>query len=108
MIGFILQAGGGGGIMGFLPLILMVAVIYLFFIRPQMKRQKEQNKFQEALQKGDHVVTSSGILGKINKIEDNIVTLQVDTKTFIQVTRASVSKEMTDALNKASGDDDKK
>lgn len=106
---FILQAAGGGaGIMGYMPLILMVVVVYFFFLRPQMKRTKEQNKFQEALQKGDHVVTSSGILGKINKIEGNVVTLQVDTKTFIQVTKASVSKEMTDAVNKASGDEDKK
>ena len=94
--------------MSFMPLILMAVVVYFFFIRPQSKKQKEQNLFMDALQKGDQVVTSSGILGKINKIEDNVVTLQVDTKAFIQVTRSSVSKEMTDAVLKATTDDDKK
>jgi preprotein translocase subunit YajC len=106
---FILQAAGGGSsIMSFMPLILMAVVVYFFFIRPQSKKQKEQNLFMEALEKGDQVVTSSGILGKINKIDNNIVTLQVDSKAFIQVTRGSISKEMTDSLLKATTDDDKK
>ena len=106
---FILQAGGGSGsLIGYMPLILMALVVYFFFIRPQSKRQKEQNNFIENLQKGDQVVTSSGIIGKINKLEDNIINLQVDSKTFIQVTKVSISKEMTDAISKSNSDDDKK
>ena len=51
-----------------------------------------------ALEKGDDVVTSSGILGKINKIEDEIITLEVGSKTYIRVTRNAISKEMTDSV----------
>ncbi|MCO6460795.1 MAG: preprotein translocase subunit YajC [Saprospiraceae bacterium] len=82
------------------PLLLlgMVAVMYFFMLRPQIKKQKEQNKFGESLAKGNDVVTSSGIIGRINKIEGNIVTLQVDPKTFIKVTKGSISKELTDAM----------
>ena len=52
------------------------------------------------MQKGDEVVTSSGIIGKINKLEEDAVTIQVDTKTFIRVVPSSISKEMTDFLTK--------
>ena len=65
--------------------------------------RKEQDNFVKDLEKGKEVVTSSGIIGRINKIEDNIVTLQVDTKTFIRMSKGAISKEMTDAL--ISGDD---
>ena len=78
--------------------ILIVGVFYFFIIRPQSKMRKDQQTFSESLEKGAEVVTSSGIIGRINKIEDNIVTLQVDTKTFIRITRGSVSKDMTESL----------
>jgi len=84
--------------MSFLPLIGIVLVFYFFFIRPQQKKQKTQSKFVEDLNKGDEVVTSSGIIGKINKIDENVVTLQIDQKTFIKVLKSSVSKEMTDSI----------
>ncbi len=83
--------------------ILIIAVFYFFLIRPQSKVRKEQDNFVNDLEKGKEVVTASGIIGRINKIEDNIVTLQVDTKTFIRITKSAISKEMTDAL--ISGDD---
>jgi len=67
-------------------------------LRPQIKKQKEQQKFGEALAKGNDVVTSSGIIGRISKIEGNIVTLQVDPKTYIKVTKGSISKELTEAM----------
>ncbi len=88
----------GNPIMSFLPLIGIVLVFYFFFIRPQQKKQKSQNQFVSDLNKGDEVVTSSGIIGKINKIDDNVVTIQIDQKTFITVLKGSVSKEMTDAI----------
>jgi len=87
-------------IMSFLPMILIFGVIYFFFIRPQAKKQKQQETFSTSLEKGLEVVTTSGIIGRINKIEDNVITLQVDQKTFIRILASSVSKEMTDALNK--------
>ncbi len=79
---------------------LIMAIFYFFFIRPQGKKQREQNNFVDGLQKGQHVVTSSGIIGKISKLEPNIVELQIDQKTFLKVLRSTISKEFTDALYK--------
>ena len=94
-----LQAGGGNsGIFNMLFFGLIIVVFWLFIIRPQAKRQKEQNKFAESLEKGQEIVTASGILGRINKIEDNIITLEVSNKTYIRVTKAAISKEMTEGL----------
>lgn len=108
MLQFIALQSGGGGAGGLLTnyglLLLMIIVIWLFFFRPQAKKQKAQRKFIEEIQKGDQVVTSSGILGRINKLEGNIVTLQVDTKTFIKVLKSSISQEMSDSLK--TGKDD--
>ncbi len=100
---FILQsASPGGNLMGSLwPLLLMFVVVFFFFIRPQAKKQKEQVKFLESLEKGEEVVTTSGIIGRINKIDGSIVTLAVADKTFIRVTKGSISKEMTEAYRKA-------
>ena len=84
-----------------LPLLLMFVVIFFFFIRPQVKKQKEQAKFLESLDKGEEVVTNSGIIGRINKIDGSIVTLGVAEKTFIRITKGSISKEMTEAYRKS-------
>jgi len=74
-------------------------IMYFFFIRPQVKKQKAQNVFVSEMSKGDEVVTGSGIIGKISKIEGNIVHLQIDQKTFIKVMKAAISREMTESLN---------
>jgi preprotein translocase subunit YajC len=98
---FILQAGSGSMVSSLLPLLLMFVVIFFFFIRPQAKKQKEQVKFLEGLDKGEEVVTNSGMIGRINRIDGSIVTLAVSEKTFIRVTKGSISREMTDAYRKA-------
>ena len=85
-------------ILQFLPLIAIIFVFYFFFLRPQQKKQKAQTTFLENLNKGDEVSTGSGLIGKINKIEDQIVTLQIDQKTFIRVLKSAISKEMTEAI----------
>ena len=74
-------AGGvdTGGLMSFLPLILMFAVLYFIMIRPQMKRQKETKAMLEALAVGDEVVTVGGILGKVSALKDQVVTVQILT-----------------------------
>lgn len=77
---------------------LIIVVFWLFIIRPQAKRQKEQNQFAGALEKGQEVVTASGMLGRINKIEGEVVTLEVGTKTYIRVTKGAISKEMTEQV----------
>ena len=99
---FFLQTSPTGTLMGSLwPLLLMFIVVFFFFIRPQAKKQKEQVKFLDSLDKGEEVVTTSGIIGRINKIDGSIVTLAVNDKTFIRVTKGSISKDMTEAYRKA-------
>lgn len=84
-----------------LPFLLMFVVFYFFFIRPQSQKQKEQNNFLNNLQKGDEVVTISGIIGRITKIEDQSVQLEIEGKTHLKFLKSSVSKEMTDAYRKS-------
>ncbi|MBR9921131.1 MAG: preprotein translocase subunit YajC [Bacteroidetes bacterium] len=87
--------------MNIIFIALIFGVFYFFMIRPQSKRQKEQRNFITELEKGDEIVTAGGIIGKINKIEDDVITLDVGNKTFIRVSRSVVSKDMTDGLNKS-------
>ena len=79
---------------------VLFVIMYFFFLRPQIKRQKEQNLFQTGLKKGDEVVTASGIIGQITKVDEHEITLQVDPKTFLRFTKGAISKEMTDAFPK--------
>ena len=65
------------GIMGFLPLVLMFAVLYFLMIRPQQKKAKEHQKMVKELQKGDEVVTGGGLAGRISKVGENYLTLSV-------------------------------
>ena len=97
---FALQAGNAGMdlLQNYGLLMVMLVIIWLFFFRPQAKKQKAQGKFIEEMSKGDMVATSSGIVGRINKIEGSIVTIETG-KTFITVTKGSVSKEMTASVN---------
>lgn len=96
----ILQASGGSGIFNLLMFPLLLVIMYFFFIRPQQKRQKAQTAFQNEIKKGDEVVTMSGIIGRVNKIENEIVSLQIDTKSYVNVIRSAVSKEMTESYRK--------
>ncbi len=82
-----------------LPLMLF-ATIYFFFIRPQQKLRDAQQTFVDNMEKGDEVVTNGGIIGRINKIDGNVVTLQVDTKTFVRVAKGYISKELTEVIAK--------
>ena len=86
------QAAGGGdpGFIGFLPIILMFVLLYFLMIRPQMKRAKEQKAMIESLQKGDEVVTAGGIVGRITKLGDAYVTVEVAPNTEVVVQRSAV------------------
>ncbi|MCU6432437.1 preprotein translocase subunit YajC [Undibacterium sp. Jales W-56] len=83
--------GGGSDLMSFLPIILMFVVLYFLMIRPQMKRQKEQKSMMEALAKNDEVVTAGGVLGKVTKVTDAYVTLEVANGTEIVVQKVAVT-----------------
>lgn len=92
----------GSPLSGIPFLIAVVAVFYFFILRPQMKKQKDQDRFSKDIEKGDTVVTSAGIIGKINKIDGAKITIETAGKTHIQVLKSAISKEMTDALNSSS------
>jgi len=82
--------------MSMLPLLLIIVVFYFFMIRPQMKRQKEIRKFREGLAKGDKVVTTGGIYGKITEIKETTVILEVAKDVNITVDKAGIIKDMSD------------
>lgn len=83
--------GGDGGLMSFLPIILMFVVLYFLMIRPQMKRQKEQKAMMEALAKNDEVVTAGGLLGKVTKVGDAYVTVEVANGTEVVVQKVAIT-----------------
>jgi preprotein translocase subunit YajC len=83
-------APAGADIMSMLPIILMFVVLYFVMIRPQMKRAKEHKSMIEALQKGDEVVAAGGIIGRITKITDNYVTLEIADKVEVRVQRPAI------------------
>ncbi len=83
--------GIGGNLTSFLPLVLMFVVMYFLMIRPQQKRAKEQKAMMDALSKGDEVVTAGGFLGKVVKVADSYVTLEVATGTEIVVQKSSIT-----------------
>lgn len=94
----LLQAPQGGGMTSLLMPLLLFAVLFVFMILPQRKVQKQQKLFLSSLSKGDEVVSTSGILGKITKIEGDIITLEVGSKVYIRFARNAISKQMTDEL----------
>ena len=85
-------AGGDmqSSLMSMLPLVLMFVVLYFVMIRPQMKKQKEHRSMIDALAKGDEVVTSGGMLGKVTKLSESNVTLEVASGVEIQLQRNAV------------------
>ena len=88
------QAGAGGAtqstLMSMLPLVLMFVVLYFVMIRPQMRKQKEHKAMIEALAKGDEVVTAGGLLGKVSKIGDSHIGVEIATGVEVQLQRSAV------------------
>jgi preprotein translocase subunit YajC len=80
----------GGGIESMLLIVLMFGVLYFLMIRPQMKRAKEHKAMVEALQKGDEVISGGGILGRVSKISDGYVTLEVSQGVEMVLQRSAV------------------
>jgi preprotein translocase subunit YajC len=85
-----------GSISSLIFLLLIVVVFYFFMIRPQMKRQKELQKFRSSLQKGDKVVTTGGIYGKVVEIKDNVIIMEVDNDVKLRIDKAAVLKDSSD------------
>jgi preprotein translocase subunit YajC len=85
-------AGGDmqSSMMSMLPLVLMFVVLYFVMIRPQMKKQKEHKAMIDSITKGDEVVTAGGVLGKVSKLGDSYIGLEVANGVEIQVQRSAV------------------
>lgn len=83
-----------GGLMSFLPLIVIFAVFYFMLIRPQMKRSKEHRQLVSQLAKGDEVVTNGGLLGRITDVSESFVTLELADKVQVKLQRQAVATVM--------------
>lgn len=84
-------AGSMGGLMEFLPIILMFGVLYFLMIRPQMKKAKEHKALVAALAKGDEVVTQAGIAGRISKVGDDFISVEIAEKVEVQIQKSAVA-----------------
>ena len=81
----------GGGYSGLIMIALIFVVFWLFFIRPQNKKQKEEQKFRESLQKGDDVVTIGGIHGKVAEVKETTVLVSVDSNVKIEFEKSAIT-----------------
>ena len=95
----LLQASSGSTIMSFLPMVLIIVVFYFFMIRPQMKKAKDLKQYISELKKGDKVVTTAGIHGRITDLNDTTIVLEVEGGTKIRFDKSAVSLEASKALN---------
>ena len=86
-------------ISGFLPMLLIIVVFYFFMIRPQMKKAKDHKKYVEELKKGDRVITTSGIHGKIVDLNETTFLIEVEGGTKIRFEKSAISLESSKALN---------
>ena len=84
----------GSDLMSFLPLIVIFVLFFFMIIRPQMKAAKEQRAMIAALQKGDEVITSGGIVGKVTKVTDAFVSVEIATNTEITVQKHAVQSAL--------------
>ena len=96
MIDIAYAMGGGGGqgaagFSGFIPIILMFVIFYFLLIRPQQKRQKDHRSMVSNLKKGDRIVTSGGLYGRITGIDETALTVEIADKVRVKVARSNVS-----------------
>lgn len=83
----------------------IILVFWLFMIRPQAKKAKEQKKFVDNMQKGDKIVTIAGIHGTVNKVnEDGTLQLEVNPGSYLKIEKSAISMEWTAAINKPAAD----
>ena len=88
-------AGQSNPLITFLPLILVFVVFYFFMIRPQMKKQKEMNNYRSSLKKGDKVVTTGGLYGRVHEVKDNYVMMDAGGDVRLKVDKNALLKDPT-------------
>ena len=86
------QGDGGNPIFSLLPFVLMFVVLYLLILRPQMKKQKSQQRLIDELEKGDQIVTSGGIHAVIQNIKDDMIVVKIADNVKVELSRAAVSR----------------
>jgi preprotein translocase subunit YajC len=101
----ILMAPSGGqqsGQSGYflIMMLLMIVIFYFFMIRPQVKRQKEMANYRNSLKKGDKVITTGGIYGKVQEINEQTILLEIDNNVTIKVDKNAVLRDPTDLTQK--------
>lgn len=97
-----LQAGGQNSMMPLILMGAMILVFYFFMIRPQAQKAKKAKKFQDDLQKGDKVVTIAGIHGIVNKVnDDSTIQIEVSPGSFMKIEKSAISLEWSEQINKA-------
>ena len=92
-----------GSLTGMLPLVLMFVVLYFVMIRPQMKRQKEHRAMIDAVAKGDEVATAGGLLGRITRVADTTLHLEIASGVEVQVQRTAVAQVLPKGSVAATG-----
>jgi preprotein translocase subunit YajC len=86
-------AGQSNPLVTFLPLILVFVVFYFFMIRPQMKKQKEMNNYRSSLKKGDKVITTGGVYGRVNEVKDNYIMMVVGGDIKLKIDKSALIKD---------------
>ncbi len=94
----LLSAGADPGTMQLYMIVLMVVVFYFFMIMPQMKKNKAQKKFREEIAKGDKIITSGGIHGKITELKETTTVIEVEDGSKIRIEKSATNMESTQAL----------
>lgn len=87
------SGGQGNPLITFLPLILVFVVFYFFMIRPQMKKQKEMTNYRSSLKRGDKVITTGGIYGKVYEVKDNYIMMDAGGEVRLKVDKSALVKD---------------
>jgi len=90
------STGSANPLISLLPIILVFVVFYFFMIRPQMKKQKDLNNYRNALAKGDKIITTGGIYGRVLEVKDNVVIMDVGGDIKLKVDKSAVLKDSSD------------
>ncbi len=94
------QQPAGGQYQFFIMMGLLIVVFYFFMIRPQQKRQKELKKYREELKKGDKVITTGGIYGKVSEVKETYINVEISNGVVIKIDKSAIIMDMSDAQAK--------
>ncbi|MBC8204489.1 preprotein translocase subunit YajC [bacterium] len=90
------EGGGGLGILGLLPWILIIVVFYFLLIRPQARRQKQHQEMLKSVRKGDKIVTSGGIHGEVLGVKENLLKVKIADKVIVDIERSAIGRVIPD------------